>query len=942
MPIKRIQLGGISRTPSDRMSRSGSVAESVNVTLNGAGELAPVVPPVDLAQSLGLPTIEVEKGQIGMITDTWRAVYIHKVQGVSHYIYCRKNFTTGTETLVAFAPEKIEIATTSASETFVDETITAVGNALCYSTTNGKGYALWSNGTYKYLGSDIPRLALNVKPNLYSDDAVCDVYKKNVGLAAKQYTAAEVNAQIKLDETERDEWFTKLFDAEKLWDVQGDFLRSQYFRYPVFVRFALKLYDNSYIHHTVPVYVSGGDLRYDMQLTYVTAPTTGGSSGYYTWSHVKQSGLAYKIKVTLAEIKETYQGWKDMIQSIDMFISAPIIYPLFNSELKYCEQGTKTDASGSVVSDETWMRLHFDTIIGTDEEKAAKNSLLLDKSRLFYKVRSFKVDELSELEAGVEIDNTEELSYTENLYTRESLEDDFRTNHTYVPEKNYVINRRLLSLGVDEYFSRGMSNLYGLKPTDKLSISSYSPVVYKCLYEITDNDGTKKYVESQGNLQTQKLASYPVKKGEYPGIASWTYYGSDAAQLLFYPDSRCSAVYVIRAEDGKAVKLTMTGHPYLNCAYYLGDIDKTLADLTFVTMDLPDENRKGASYSEQYVFQSAVENPFCYPVTGRVRLSANVLAVASITTALSEGQYGQYDLYAFTSEGVFTLKGNTEGDFSSIYPLSRDVCLSASAVVSVDQGVVFVTAKGVMLLTGSQIMNLSADMAGKPYVMEDKVTEMVNGALDVGFTSVLQSGKTLIDFMKTDGTQVGYDYTGARLLFINKSYRYFYTYLFGTKSWHKYVLPSLESSSALASGLSKAKVLNGYPECLLFAGIGNSFSRDLYLYDMSTRLDELDETTEIKGVIATRAFSLEEPDIHKTIMHLKIRGQYVEKDSEGKARVSYILLGSQDGRTFTRLTSLRGKSWKYYRIVMMVKLKSTERISWIDIDYESRFNNKLR
>ena len=233
-------------------------------------------------------------------------------------------------------------------------------------------------------------------------------------------------------------------------------------------------------------------------------------------------------------------------------------------------------------------------------------------------------------------------------------------------------------------------------------------------------------------------------------------------------------------------------------------------------------------------------------------------------------------------------------------------------------------------------------MSGKPYVMEDKVMETVNSALDVGFNPVLQSSKTLIDFMKTDGTQVGYDYTGARLLFINKSYRYFYTYLFGTKSWHKYVLPPLESSSALVGALSKAKVLNGYPDCLLFAGIGNSFSRDLHLYDMSTRLDELDETTEIKGVIATRAFSLEEPDIHKTIMHLKIRGQYAEKDPDGKARVSYILLGSQDGRTFMRLTSLRGKSWKYYRIVMMVKLKSTERISWIDIDYESRFNNKLR
>ncbi len=932
MPIKRIQLGGISRTPSDRMSESGSVADSVNVMLNGAGELAPVTPPEDVASTWALPTSDDLLG-------SWRAVYIHKVNGESHYIYILSNLSK-TETLYAFVPGKIKIVTTSAGESFLDATITAIGNTLCYSTTKGKGYVLWSDGTYKYLGDDIPRLALNVKPNLYSDDAVCKVVK-SVGAAAKRFSAAEINEQIKLDETERAEWFSVLFDAEKVWDIHGDFLKSQYFRYPVFVRFALKLYDNSYIHHTVPIYVSGGDIRYDMLLDYATFSVTGGSGVYFTYSNVKQAGLAYKIKVTLAEIKETYQRWKDLIQSIDMFISAPMIYPLFNSELKYCEQGTKTDSTGAEVEDESWVRMHFDTIIGTDEEKSAIKSLLLDKSRLFYKVRSFKIDELSELEAGVEIDNTEELAYTENLYTRESLEDDFRTNHTYVPKKNYGINRRLLSLGVDEYFSRGMSNLYGLKPTDELIATAYNPVSYKFLYEITDNDGTKKYVESQRNLQTQRLTSYPVKKGEYPGIASWTYYASEAVQLLFYPDSRCSAVYVVRVEDGQAVKLTMKGHPYLNCAYYLGDIGKTLADLTYTTIVLPDENRKGESYSEQYVFQSAVENPFWYPVAGRVRLSANVLALASITTALSEGQYGQYDLYAFTSDGIFTLKGNDEGDFSSIYPLSRDVCISPDAVVSIDQAVVYATSKGVMLLTGSQIQCLSLSLTGKPQTIDEQTLAIVNAALrntvlrgETYYDEALTDSSTFIDFLKTSGTQVGYDYAGARLLFINESYQYMYTYTFGSQSWHKYVMPSMRNGVKMTD----AKVLNSYPECLLFCGTkveAITGSKVLHMYDMTTRLDVLDESTDIPVVVSTRAFALAEPDIHKTINHLKIRGLYSSK-------VSYILLGSQDGLHYTRVLSLRGKSWKYFRLIIVGKMKSTERISWVDLDYESRFNNKLR
>lgn len=941
MPIKRILLGGISRTPSDRMSASGAVAESVNVCINTT-EVAPVVPPVDLAQELGLPTIEHSMASsTEAVTDTWRAVYIHKVNGESHYIYVCTDKTTKCETLYAFTPTKIKIGETLADgETFVDDTIIGIGNMLVYSTTAQNGYALWRDGSYTYLGDDIPQLKLNVRPELYSGDAVCEVAKK-LFLGSTKYSASWLNAQIKLDEDEREEAFSWFTNPEKLWDVQGDFLNSQYFRYPVFVRFALKLYDNTYIHHTVPIYMSGGDLRYEVQYKY----TSGTSSSYICWAYFKQTSLAYKIKATIdSAVSSALSDWKDVVQSIDMFISAPIIYPYFNSELKYCVQGTKTDSSGALVTDDTWMKAYFDTAAGTKDETAAIKNLLLDRSRLFYKVRSFKVEELSELESGIEISNSAELSYTENLYTRESLTDDFRTNHSYISSRNYNINRRLLSIGMSEVFTKGMSYLYGVIPTTSAPTLS-DIVTYQMCYEITDNDGTKKYVYSD-SLFNQILQSHTVEKGSTSTFIGATRLG-EAAQLLFYPDSRCTAVYIVKPVAATAVKLTMTGHPYLNCAYYLNNINKTIADFSYTSArykELPMEARLGSAYKSNYVFQSAVENPFAYPAVGRVKLNSGVIAVASISTALSQGQYGQYDLYAFTEEGIFSLKGNDEGDFSSITPLSRDVCLSASAVVGVDQGVVFVTAKGVMLLTGSQITNLSAVMTGKPYIMEDKVAESVNSVLNVGFKAILQSNKTLIDFMKTDGTQVGYDYTGARLLFINKSFRYFYTYMFGTQSWHKYVLPTLQASAAsvFVNGLSKAKVLNGYPECLLFAGIGNAISRSLYLYDMSTRLDELDETTEIKGVVATRAFNLEAPDIHKTINHIKIRGQYAEKDSDGKARVSYILMGSQDGLNFTRLTSLRGKSWKYYRIILMLKLKSTERISWIDIDYESRFNNKLR
>jgi hypothetical protein len=91
-----------------------------------------------------------------------------------------------------------------------------------------------------------------------------------------------------------------------------------------------------------------------------------------------------------------------------------------------------------------------------------------------------------------------------------------------------------------------------------------------------------------------------------------------------------------------------------------------------------------------------------------------------------------------------------------------------------------------------------------------------------------------------------------------------------------------------------------------------------------------------KGILITRPFDLGMPDVYKSITSIKIRGDF------DKGNVKHILQGSDDGRTFYTLSSLRGKSWKMFRIFILADLEPTERISWIDIDFEPRYQNKLR
>lgn len=112
------------------------------------------------------------------------------------------------------------------------------------------------------------------------------------------------------------------------------------------------------------------------------------------------------------------------------------------------------------------------------------------------------------------------------------------------------------------------------------------------------------------------------------------------------------------------------------------------------------------------------------------------------------------------------------------------------------------------------------------------------------------------------------------------------------------------------------------------------------IYSLGTILD-VDPKAEdapkvLKGILITRPFDLGEPDVYKTIKAIKIRGDY------DKGNVKYLLQGSDDGRTFYTLSSMRGKSWKMFRLFILADLEPTERISWVDIEYETRFKNRLR
>ena len=71
-------------------------------------------------------------------------------------------------------------------------------------------------------------------------------------------------------------------------------------------------------------------------------------------------------------------------------------------------------------------------------------------------------------------------------------------------------------------------------------------------------------------------------------------------------------------------------------------------------------------------------------------------------------------------------------------------------------------------------------------------------------------------------------------------------------------------------------------------------------------------------------------------MQIKHRGHFT------KYSARMVLLGSRDERNYVQVRSLKSTSYKTYKIVLFLNLLPTERLSWTDLIYNEKFNNKLR
>lgn len=182
---------------------------------------------------------------------------------------------------------------------------------------------------------------------------------------------------------------------------------------------------------------------------------------------------------------------------------------------------------------------------------------------------------------------------------------------------------------------------------------------------------------------------------------------------------------------------------------------------------------------------SAVDNPFSFPLKCTYTPSqGNIVALASNTVALSQGQFGQHPLYVFCSDGIWAMAVDGSGSvaYHVSYPLSREVCTNRNSLCGIDAGVVFVGRQGVMLLSGGKIKKLSAMIDGNPELSRrildnDIITKISSAMLPTGVVAA----DDFNDYM--DGAVVSYLPSQNEVIFANEKYAYSYIYSLQYDIW---------------------------------------------------------------------------------------------------------------------------------------------------------------
>lgn len=940
---QEIKYSGFSAVPSDYECQDGSLAVSINL-LPEDGALKPVLPPSQVMQ--------LEDGEV--------VKYIHKTSAFTHYIVYSS--TTGKiSSIDKNTNNRVDLGTLYSVSHF-----NAVGNTLLAFTNQGFYYYLWKNNAYTKLGDHIPDVEVSFglvgHPRLFS---LSDDSKSTFNISFDGIS--EDALYNELSETNK----TKITDqimAKVNKFVAQETVNKGRFCFPFFVRYALRLFDGSLINHSAPILMNPSTKAVPI----VWWNRVKGKKSY-TEATCDLMLVAASLDYKVVRNSDSYDldDWSDIIKSIDVFISKPIytydqsgkitsfadtdnytskfigrlyadnkdsvssskaedkLLGSFSSKDfldYYCEWSYTRIYAMYYSSDRTYPATTFHLPEFTD----GKVTETLKNTCNFYKLCSIEIaDALADNNRkDIVVDD----EYLQSLVTREAMTDDYLTRDQLHADYSFGYNNRL--------------NLAGLKRKPFCGFLAQSMFAYCNGRYSWGYDGTTLNITmAVFSTDEYQIAVYIKENGEEYAVKSGTdYYGLFGMQFfnsgemisggvstkskhswgcyVFYPNPNAYKM-VIYNYSSPCYAIDLKQHEFLNGAFAVLDYE-LVREKNFTSLPSVNPTEYDNTFPIEIankIYTSEVNNPFYFPLSGINTVgTGEIKGICSAAKALSQGQFGQFPLYAFTTEGVWALEVSSTGTYSARQPITRDVCINPDGITQLDSAVLFPTDRGIMLISGSQTTCISEAINSEYPFDATQLPGFTKLHAMLGHEPTTDTCLPTLPFTEfLTQCQMIYDYVHQRVIVYAPSITYAYVYSLKTQQW-----------GMIFSNI--ASHLNSYPEALAVDS-----SNAVLNFSVPT-------TDAVKCLYTTRPLKLEAANTLKTIDNIIQRGFF------RRGNVATALYGSRDlvnwhlvwSSKDHYLRGFRGSPYKYFRIAGVATLNADENIFGASVQFSPRQANQPR
>lgn len=903
---------GITTSPSDLLSGDDELTESVGI-LAKDGALMPTQESVKVMEASGT-LVYIHKG------DSFKnAVFLSDDRTkVSIYAYNEDNGSYSHLQDIALVATAINPVSVS-----------SVANTLLVTTEKGIDYLLFKGHQYKHLGNSLPKPQISFFLD-YADDNLTTTPGHAAALegfvkvwnkyafydkTTKKYVLSAENSNLwntpdgkekyigytcHVDFAIKDESITQAQDAfnGNAALVISLMKEKNYFAFPFFLRYALRLFDGSYARISVPIiaypsvsrncYFSTTEWSKDKK-TYVDTPKDGnyGASKEFLFKP-KMYKLEYKCEI------DGIEEWTDIVKEVVVFASDFVLpfkidgkYYLLNGNdgggMQYYDTPVYDTSSsgGSHRYDSSNGAYSFDfttpvrtVVIPEYKTEDAIIDELISKAQ-FYKLFSVDAKSVTE-ENDLTIAPIKE-GVVSNLEQQEQLSvDDYYGWTDIVPNKIFSYNRRANLFGVKRFPFEGES-IFNVR-TDR-----NTRVKYKYYFHIV-SDSMDTWV------CPEKIANT---------------ISSLANTWIYYPDPNATEAVVWDTTAGYGIKIPLKIHKMLNGAYafnYLPLQDTFSIGAYDVLWTPPETSDTAYETFDSQIFTSVVNNPFVFQASGDNTVgTGSILGIAANTEAVSQGQFGQYPLLVFTTEGIYGMSVNSEGLYSASYPISREVCNNADSITPTDKLVFFTSAKGLMAASGGSVVCVSEQMRGRN---------------PKGF-NILGDGNFLA-FIKN--CRIAYDYRDSLLRIFSPENDFHYMYSIADHTFGK---AHNHNKPVLA-------VANDYPDNLIQEQDGS-------VYSLFTKPDINEDNKLYSGTFITRPLKF------GSSITLKSLGEIQHLVDSDDGSLSLRIFASNSCREWCELHSLHGKPWAYYVFRYDFKdFKACDSFAGTLLSFLPRFTDRMR